>query len=105
MADNYKTIRLSLVEGSAGVVAEAIGAGCPVIVTNEAGSPIVYEREGLVVLSRDPLAIADAIRRMINDRAFRGQCAQRSLNQGSFYSEKEWSKRLHKAINEVCAPS
>lgn len=43
----------SLSEGFAGVVAEAISAGCPVIVTRETGSPIVHEREGLIIPAND----------------------------------------------------
>jgi glycosyltransferase involved in cell wall biosynthesis len=61
----------SLSEGFAGVVAEAIGAGCPVVVTKESGSPVVHEREGLVIPSKNPQAIADAITRIVSDRDFR----------------------------------
>ncbi|MDD2540717.1 MAG: glycosyltransferase family 4 protein [Desulfuromonadaceae bacterium] len=84
----------SLSEGFAGVVAEAIVAGCPVIVTREAGSPIVHEREGLVVPSRDAEALATAIERFVTDRLFRSACSENCLKQISFYSEEQWQKRL-----------
>lgn len=94
----------ALSEGFAGVVAEAIGAGCPVIVTREAGSPVVNEREGLVVPSRNVEALSIAIKRMVEDRAFRDQCVTCCLEQVSFYSEKAWQDRLVSAILE-CANS
>jgi glycosyltransferase involved in cell wall biosynthesis len=84
----------SLAEGFAGVVAEAIGAGCPVIVTQEAGSPIVHKREGLIVPSRDAEALTDAIERGVTDRLFRTECSINCLKQIPFYSEKQWKKRL-----------
>jgi glycosyltransferase involved in cell wall biosynthesis len=93
----------SLSEGFAGVVAEALGAGCPVVVTREAGCPVVHEREGLVVPSRDAKALADAIARVVNDRELRERLASESRKQFSFYSEEEWQKRLVDCIEEVAA--
>lgn len=91
----------SLSEGFAGVVAEAIAAGCPVIVTREAGSPIRDGREGLVIPSRDAAALANAIRRMVEDRAFRDACSAACLEQRSFYAEKAWRERLVEAIDSM----
>lgn len=90
----------ALSEGFAGVVAEAIGAGCPVIVTREAGSPIVHEREGLIVPSRNIDALVSAIRRMVTDRPFRERCADECLKQIPFYKEEAWWDRLAPAILE-----
>ena len=90
----------ALSEGFAGVVAEAIGAGCPVIVTQEAGSPVIHEREGLIVPSRDVEALVSAIRRMVTDRPFRDQCAAECLRQIPFYSEEIWRKRLVAVLEE-----
>jgi glycosyltransferase involved in cell wall biosynthesis len=90
----------ALSEGFAGVVAEAIGAGCPVVVTREAGSPVVDEREGLVIPARDPDALVDAIRRMVSDRVFRDKCSANCLEQADFYSEASWSYRLLAALRE-----
>lgn len=88
----------SLSEGFAGVVAEAIGAGCPVIVTEEAGSPVVHGREGLIVPARDSEALVDAIRLMILDREFRQKCSGECLAQAPFYSEPVWRRRLIDAL-------
>lgn len=89
----------SLAEGFAGVVAEAIGAGCPVIVTKEAGSPVVNEREGLIVPARDSRAIADSIFRIVSDRELRRKCASKCLAQADFYSEGQWKQRLIETIH------
>ena len=91
----------SLAEGFAGVVAEAIGAGCPVIVTKEAGSPVVHEREGLLIDARCSKSIVDAILRFYFDREFRENCASECLKQQDFYKEESWRKRLITAIKEV----
>ncbi|MBN2161939.1 MAG: glycosyltransferase family 4 protein [Pontiellaceae bacterium] len=89
-----------LSEGFASVIAESIGAGCPVVVTRESGSPIVHEREGLLIPSRDGKALADAVRRMVSDREFRDQCAKNCQEQVPFYSEKQWESRLLKALSD-----
>lgn len=91
----------SLAEGFASVVAEAIGAGCPVIVTKESGSPVVHEREGLIIPSRDSEAIAGAMMRIISDRSFRSKCSTSALEQAAFYSEKEWQHRLVLLMKEL----
>lgn len=91
----------ALSEGFAGVVAEAIGAGCPVIVTAEAGSPVVHEREGLIVQSRSSTALADAVLRMTQDRVLREKCAAGCLEQIPFYKEEAWRNRLILSIKGV----
>ncbi len=91
----------SLSEGFAGVVAEAIGAGCPVIVTKESGSPVVNEREGLIIPSKDVVGLKDAMARMILDRDFRGQCADNCLAQKIYYGDDQWANRLIEALNNL----
>jgi glycosyltransferase involved in cell wall biosynthesis len=105
MKDEYLAADLfvlpSLSEGFAGVVAEAVGAGCPVVVTREAGSPVVNEREGLVVPSRDADSLAQAIRRIVEDRTLRDALAAESRRQAGFYSEQAWLQRLVKAVEQL----
>jgi glycosyltransferase involved in cell wall biosynthesis len=88
----------ALSEGFASVVAEAISAGCPVVVTKQTGSPIIHEREGLIVASCDSTALAGAIRRMVEDRGLRDRCAAHCLEQRSFYSEDQWCRRWIAAL-------
>ena len=73
----------------------------PVIVTREAGSPIVHEREGLIIPSRDVDALVAAIQRMMTDRPFRNACAAACLEQVSYYSEAAWSERLCRVMKEL----
>lgn len=91
----------ALSEGFAGVVAEAIGAGCPVVVTKEAGSPVRHEREGLLIPSRDHQALAEAVSRLVTDRELRDRCSAACLKQVEFYSETMWRKRLSEALREI----
>lgn len=91
----------SLSEGFAGVVAEAVGAGCPVVVTREAGSPVVHEREGLVVPSRDADALAQAIQCIVQDRNLRDTLASECRRQADFYSEQAWLQRLVRTVEQL----
>lgn len=91
----------SLSEGFAGVAAEAIAAGCPVVVTKESGSPVINGREGIVVPSGDSISLAVALKKMVTDRPFRSQCSQNCLQQKTFYSEKSWQKRLIASLNKL----
>lgn len=91
----------ALSEGFAAVVAEAMCAGCPVLVTKEAGSPVIHEREGLVVRSRDVDDLSSAVERLVNDRPFRSRCSENCLKQIDFYSESQWKNRLIAAVENV----
>ena len=88
----------SLSEGFAGVVAEAIGAGCPVVITRESGSPVVNECEGLIIPTRDVDALVGAIQRLVSDRDFRNKCSGECIKRATFYSEAAWRSRLVDAI-------
>jgi glycosyltransferase involved in cell wall biosynthesis len=90
----------SLTDSFAGVVAEAMGAGCPVVITKETGisSTIVHGREGLIVAVRDTGAIVEAIKAIVGDRNIRNEMSKACLEQISFYSEAAWQKRLIDAI-------
>lgn len=58
----------SLAEGAAGVTAEALGAGVPVVTTKAAGSIVRHGIDGLIVPERDPEAIAQAVAAIAGDR-------------------------------------
>ena len=55
------------------VFAEALACGCPVVASDIGGigDIIVHDRTGITVPERDPTAIADGIRRLVNDQALR----------------------------------
>lgn len=58
----------TLAEGAAGVTAEALGAGVPVVTTEAAGSIVRNGIDGFVVPERDVDALADAILAIVEDR-------------------------------------
>ena len=90
----------SLSEGFAGVVVEAMTAGCPVIVTKESGAPIENGVEGVIVKARSSSDLVTALERMIRDRPFRDACALACLSRRDYFSEKEWGKRLTSVLEE-----
>ncbi len=99
MADVF--VLPSLSEGFAGVVAEAICAGCPVVVTKECGSTVQNEREGFVVAPRDVGALVYAIKELVSDREFRDKCSQNCIRQRGFYSNTQWQQRLVKSFKNL----
>ncbi len=88
----------SVSEGFAAVVAEAITAGCPVIVTKEVGSPITNGEEGFIIPSCDVSALKEAIQRMLTDHELRDRCSSVCKERCSFYSLDSWKQRLIKEI-------
>ena len=99
MADVF--VLPSLSEGFAGVVAEAICAGCPVVVTKECGSTVENEREGFIVPPRDVGFLVYAIKKLVSDREFREKCSQNCILQRGFYSDSEWRQRLVKSLENL----
>lgn len=61
----------SLAEGCASSGMEALAAGVPVICTTESGLPIVHGEDGYIVPRGDPTGIANAIKVLLSDNAFR----------------------------------
>lgn len=73
----------SLAEGSAGVTAEALGAGVPVVTTRAAGSILRDGVDGIIVPERDAEALAEAVMSIVADRERRAamSCAARERAQ------------------------
>jgi len=86
----------SLMEGVSLTILEAMAAGKPVIVTNVGGNPevVVDGETGLLVPSRDPQKMADAIMRILSDPSL----ARRMGEAGRKRVEEKFS--LEKMVNE-----
>ena len=61
----------SLCEGCASSGMEALMAGMPVIATSESGFPILDKQEGVLIPSKNDLAIVNAIKQLVNDNILR----------------------------------
>jgi glycosyltransferase involved in cell wall biosynthesis len=70
----------SLSEGTPLVTLEAMSAGVPVVATNVGGIPyqITDGREGFLVPPADPVAIADALVTLVEDRDLRREMGERA---------------------------
>jgi len=85
----------TLSEGIAGVVIEAIAAGCPVITTRCAGiDAITNGKSGIVNPPRDPSALVEAIEKVYCDREFRNTLAANTRILAGNYTLDAWKNRL-----------
>jgi glycosyltransferase involved in cell wall biosynthesis len=84
----------SLAEGSAGVTYEAMAAAVPQVVTKSAGSVARDGVEGRVVPERDPIALADAIEEIVENRALRDRMALASRERARDYTWDKYQERL-----------
>jgi glycosyltransferase involved in cell wall biosynthesis len=76
----------SLDEGFGLPVLEAMSAGIPVIVSNRGSLPEVGGNAAVLVDAEDATALADAIRRMVEDHEYAAGCATRGLSQAATFS-------------------
>lgn len=92
----------SLSEGQAGVILEAMACGCPVIATRESGVDF-KDGCGITVPVHNTDALAEAIIRIINDRAERNTLARGALGQAADFSAEAWRARLVQVVAEVAS--
>jgi glycosyltransferase involved in cell wall biosynthesis len=88
----------TLSEGSANVCYEALAAGLPVVTTPNAGSVVRDGQEGFLVPIRDAQAIAERIRRLVEDRPMRQEMSHRALNRARQFTWEHYGRRLVAAI-------
>ena len=85
----------TLSEGMAGVVLEAITAGCPVITTKAAGiDSITSGVNGLIIQPKDSVGLANSIENIYLDRNLRDSISLETIKIAGKYSMVEWKKRL-----------
>ncbi|WP_234028975.1 glycosyltransferase family 4 protein [Aurantiacibacter spongiae] len=88
----------SLAEGSAGVTFEAMASGLPLVTTAAAGSVARDGKEAYIVPERDPLALAEAIECLVEDRSVRNRMAADARVLARTYSWDGFSQRLGAAL-------
>jgi glycosyltransferase involved in cell wall biosynthesis len=86
------------------VLLEALAAGLPIVSTPVTGIPEIVDhgRVGLLVAERDPMATADAIERLLQDKALRTRLAR----DGRAHAEEHFDSRcaartLHEWFDET----
>jgi glycosyltransferase involved in cell wall biosynthesis len=88
----------SLAEGSAEATYEALAAGLPVITTAAAGSVVRDGVEGKIVPARDPMALANAIEEVIEDRQLRARVSAAARMRAGEYTLERYGERLIAAL-------
>lgn len=99
-ADIY--VMSSLAEGSSLTIYEAMARGLPTIATQESGSIIEHEVNGLIVPARDSVSLAQAIIRLCEDNILRytlGANACNTIKQG--YTVDHYERRAQQIYSSV----
>lgn len=88
----------SLVEGSAGVTYEALASGVPTVTTRAAGSVVRHGTDGLIVKEGNPLALAEAIAKIVSDRPLRDRMSISARDHARTFSWEQYRQRLLSAV-------
>ncbi len=91
----------SLSEGSSLAVMEAMAAGCSVVTTFEAGSPVVNHISGLIIPPRDARAINTAISALLENPAMRQNLSQAARDQITRDLQTGYGNRVDTAYEAV----
>ena len=84
-------------EGFGLPVVEAMTIGVPVVVSDRGALPEVVGDAGLIVEPTEPIALAEAIEKMLTDEPFARACAERGFQQAARFSWHESAKILRAA--------
>ena len=88
----------SSAEGSAEVTYEALAAGVPLVVTAAAGSLARDNVEGKLIPERDPNALANALKSIVENRADRNRLATAARLRATDYTWEHYGERLINAL-------
>ena len=89
----------TLAEGFPSVHLEALACGVPVVTTYNCGSAIDHNVDGLIIPLRDPLALAEAIIKIVENRDLRDKMSKAAKLKASQYTWSQYKKRLIEAID------
>jgi glycosyltransferase involved in cell wall biosynthesis len=83
-------------EGSPNVLLEAMAAAIPVVATRVGGVPEIATdgRTSLLVPSKNPRAIAEALKRLLNDRQLRRELGQTAVQRAAQYDPAHYSDSI-----------
>lgn len=88
-------------EGLAGVVVEALAAGCPVITTRCAGIEIASMENGVLIEPGDTDALARAIETVYRDRPLRTRLAAAARERVCTFTEAAWRGRFVEIVQNL----
>jgi len=91
----------TLAEGSAEVTYEALAAGVPLVTTAAAGSVARDGIEGRIIPERDPIALANALEAVIEDRSTRNAMAAAARLRAAEYTWDRYGERLVTALKNL----
>lgn len=91
----------SLFEGSAEVTYEALASGLPVITTPATGSVVRDGIEGFIIPERDPNALAERIRQLMEDRALRERMSIAAKERARHFTWKQYGERLRDVFAQI----
>lgn len=92
-------------EGFGLVQVEAMASGCPVINTDIPGSGVPWvsrhEREGLTVPLNDPIALAEAAKRLINEPGLRDRFSKASRKRAQQFDHMTMARRSFEIYGQI----
>jgi glycosyltransferase involved in cell wall biosynthesis len=91
----------SLYEGFGLPPLEAMASGTPVITSNVSSLPEVVGDAALMIDPHDPAAIADAMRRVLDDEGLRADLKKRGLARAREFSWERSIRRVREIYSEV----
>ena len=77
---------------------EAMACGLPVITTKQCGSVIEDKKEGFIIPLRNPLAMANAIINIVENRALRNKMSRAAKIKAKKYTWSQYSENLLKVL-------
>ncbi|MBS2029677.1 MAG: glycosyltransferase [Deltaproteobacteria bacterium] len=93
-------------EGMPMALIEAMSAGVPVVATRVGGIPEVVDdgQDGLLVPAEDASALANAIRRIADDRSLGRELGKRGVEKAKRFAPETMALRTEEVYSEILAP-